>query len=109
MNATEGPKQRFSVTDAGHGYKLFNAGEDTQPLQFIKKEFDTEGKLVTAIEGTTCEAVLEVLINRMQFLNDKLADAHNLDVIEHLAAALQLLEARTQNRVARGVEGTAAA
>lgn len=102
----------FTVTDAGHTYELpyveVPTNSDTPSsvtLQFIHKE-EQEGKLVTMINGTTTETVIDVLIDRMQFLDEKLASEYNKDVIQHLNAALLALQNRTADREQRAVEGT---
>ena len=97
----------MSVADAGHVYELHNVGEGTQVLAFIKKE-PVEGstELKTVHDGTTNEAVLQVLIHRLKCLNEKMPHMHNESAINHLEIALGRLEARTAERMERNVEGT---
>jgi len=96
------------ATDAGHTYELDNVDGGVQVLQFIRKEESKEqpGKLETMINGTTNEAVLDVLIDRLNFLYEKLPDDFTKNAIMHLEAALQSLKDRTADREARSVEGT---
>lgn len=123
---------RIEVLDPGHNYLLqsMDGGprKDQQTLQFIKKEsfkktfknvlkhdkklgvdkYEDVTKTVfeTVVNGTTNEAVLEVLIDRMEFLNKKLPCTENAQVLGHLNSALDILEERTARRVAAKVEGT---
>lgn len=106
----------FEVLDPGHSYKLFphisGTGEaDSQTLNFIKKEPKEEGstELVTVQEGTTNEAVIAVLIDRLESLHVRLPDTYTLDAISHLKSALSVLEKRAIDRKERGVLGTRAA
>ncbi len=62
-------------------------------------------KLVTVEDGTTNEEVLEVLIDRMNFLQSKFPCRENAVVITHLETALMWLEKRTKDRIKRNVEG----
>jgi hypothetical protein len=71
-------------------------------------EMREDGKRIT---GVTNEEVLKVLIHRLKFLNKewqggKFCCAENEMAIDHLEQALELLNARTRDRVGRGVEGT---
>lgn len=96
---------------AGHTYELQNfenKSEKGQVLQFIHKDRPEEDptQLYTISDGTTNEEVLEVLIDRMNFLNSKFPCRENSIVITHLETALLWLEKRTNDRIKRGVEGT---
>ena len=95
---------------AGHTYELSNfekKDEKGQVLQFIHKEPIEEGstELKTISDGTTNEEVLEVLIDRMKYLNDKFPCTENHLVINHLDFALFQLNERTRKRIKRNVEG----
>lgn len=102
----------------GHTYLLANFDDDSkfQELQFIHKEPEMlkgEGlnppiptkELKTVRDGTTNEEVLKVLIDRLQFLNNKFPCRENSIVITKLEESLMWLEKRTKDRKARGVEG----
>jgi hypothetical protein len=101
---------KFAVIEEGHVYSLHGVekgAEGAQGLVFIKKEVDdTTNVLVTAHDGTTNEAVLEVLIDRLTFLNRRVPSEHNETAIDRLNDALRALRARTEDRVERGVEGS---
>lgn len=98
----------FNTVDAGHKYELKNhSSEETQTIQFIKKTFDEKtGEQDSQTDGTTNEAVISMLIDRLQTLNEKFPSKFNEDAIKHLHLAYEALFARTQDREARGVEGT---
>jgi hypothetical protein len=98
---------------AGHTYTLpfFENPEHGQVLQFIHKEptISTDGSeqpvLKLIADGTTNEAVLEALIDRMKFLQDKFPCRENAIVITKLEESLMWLEKITKDRLNRGVEG----
>ena len=100
----------MKIEKAGHIYHLqnFENKDDSQQLLFIDKEPVSEGstELKTVHDGTTNEEVLRVLIDRMQFLQAKMPHHQNQTAITHLEKALEALESRTEDRVAKGVEGT---
>jgi hypothetical protein len=98
-----------SIT-AGHTYELENFEEKEakgQILQFIHKEPIAPGhpELKTISDGTTNEEVLEVLIDRMNYLNKQFPCRENSIVITNLETALLWLEKRTNDRKKRLVEG----
>lgn len=101
----------MKVIKAGYGYELENfernIPELNQVLYFIDKETtaDGSGALVTIRDGTTNEEVLEVLIDRMRFLQAKFPCRENAIVITKLEESLMWLNKRTADRAARGVEG----
>ncbi len=94
---------------AGHRYRLYNFenGIDAQVIQFIHKEpnLDDPTKLHLVNDGTTNEEVLEVLIDRMKFLQEKFPCRENAIVITKLEESLMWLEKRTADRLKRNVEG----
>lgn len=94
----------------GHQYEMSNfenKDQQGQILQFIHKEPKEEGstELVTISDGTTNEEVLEVLIDRMNFLQSKFPCRENAIVITKLEESLMWLNKRTQDRMKRNVEG----
>ena len=61
-------------TVEGHRYELdgFERKENIQIIQFIQKEVKKDtNELVTVSDGTTNEEVLEMLIDRMEYLQGK--------------------------------------
>jgi hypothetical protein len=94
----------------GHRYVLENfenKDEQGQVLQFIEKEPipNGGGKMQTIFDGTTNEDVLQVLIDRISYLQDKFPCKENACCITHLQEGLHWLEARTADRLRRSVEG----
>jgi hypothetical protein len=93
----------------GHLYQLknFEDSNDFQVLQFIEKEpkHSESTELVTIHDGTTNEAVLEMLIDRCSKLYLKFPSDETAEAIGHLSRALELFELRTLRRIARDVEG----
>lgn len=105
---SESEKDRmFSVNDNGHDYELHNMENGVQNIKFINKKADSDGKLTTVHDGTTNEAVLQVLIDRLEWLNGLMHSDYNINALSHLKEALHQLEARTADRKAKGIEGTA--
>jgi len=99
----------MKVLTPGHRYQLANFENSIkhQILQFIQKEVQVpDGTLETISDGTTNEEVLEMLLDRMEFLNKKMPCQENTMVIVKLEACLFLLNKRTKEREKRGVEGT---
>lgn len=97
----------MKVNIKGHNYTLESFEKTkTQTLQFIQKEKEENSdELVTINDGTTNEEVLEMLINRMKYLQDKFPCRENAIVITKLEESLMWLEKRTSDRKKRNVEG----
>ena len=91
----------------GHRYKLpnFENQSSGQTIQFIEKKV-VNGKFATIADGTTNEAVLEMLIDRFQFLDAKCPCPENTLVLGFLMGALETLNNRTSKRKAANIEGT---
>ncbi|WP_299134602.1 hypothetical protein [uncultured Tenacibaculum sp.] len=98
----------MEILTQGHKYELegFENKNNTQTIQFIEKTpvGDTT-ELQTINDGTTNEAVLEVLIDRMNYLQGKFPCRENAIVITKLQESLMWLEKRTADRKKRNVEG----
>lgn len=104
-------KPRFSrVISPGHKYEAFNCEDPVrgqgQQILFIRKRPDEDGNLQLIHDGTTNEALIEILVDRINHLNDKLPSEHNEVAMKHLLLALQALDDRTAERKEAGVEGT---
>lgn len=99
------------VLTPGHFYELENFDKHhatCQRLQFIHKEpvkIGDEETLHTLYDGTTNEEVLEMLIDRMKYLQAKFPCRENAIVITKLEESLMWLNKRTADRVQRNVEG----
>lgn len=100
----------MKVIVAGHLYQLSNFENTDAPgqeLQFIHKEPVENGSAIlkTLADGTTNEEVLEVLIDRMKFLQNAFPCSENEIVITKLEESLMWLNKRTADRKKRNVEG----
>jgi hypothetical protein len=109
----------MKILREGHRYELANFENKEakgQEIQFIEKEVCTlknesdttfsNTQLVTVNDGTTNEEVIEVLIDRLQYLNGKFPCRENALAITKLEESLMWLNKRTADRVKRNVEGT---
>ena len=100
----------MNVIVEGHKYELSNfenKNAEGQMLQFIQKEPKEAGstELITVADGTTNEEVIEVLINRLNYLQSKFPCRENALAITKLDEALLWLNKRTADRLKRNVEG----
>jgi hypothetical protein len=98
----------MKVLTPGHKYELENFETGTQTIQFIEK-LPYKGSLVdleTVNDGTTNEEILAMLIDRLAYLGDLLPSRENALAKTRCEEALMWLNKRTENRKARGVEGT---
>lgn len=100
----------MKVLVEGHKYELSNfenKNEQGQTLQFIQKEPITEGstELKTISDGTTNEELIEMLLDRMNYLQSKFPCRENAIAITKLDEALLWLNKRTLDRIKRNVEG----
>lgn len=100
----------MKVKVEGHTYELSNFENkdvEGQTLQFIHKEPFVDGskELKTIADGTTNEELIEVLIDRLNFLQSKFPCRENSIVITKLEESLMWLNKRTADRLKRNVEG----
>ena len=92
----------MKVIEKGHIYELQSyEGMGDQKLKFISKNGST-----IVHDGTTNEEVLDVLIDRINFLQETLPCKENEFVIKNLQQSLIWLNNRTIKRLEQGVEGT---
>ena len=91
-------------TVMGHGQYCGHCGGDLLPSTIKFYEMRPDG---TKIDGVTNEEVLRVLIHRLNKLNSgAFRCRENSVAITKLEEALMWLNKRTEDRVARKVEGT---
>jgi hypothetical protein len=114
----------MKVLTEGHKYSLqqFESKEEVQTIQFIEKKQrlkdisqltqdqilmpnSNNWELFTVNDGTTNEEVIEVLIDRMNYLQSKFPCKENACAITHLQEANMWLYERTRKRIAQNVEG----
>jgi len=100
----------MEILDKGHSYLLDGESAFTpkEVLNFVKKE-KIGDEFVTVKDGTTNEEVLRVLINRLQYLDNKNPCEENKSALLNLHSALGWLNRRTAIRSEQGVEGSEAA
>lgn len=85
----------------GHYYSV-EISEDREPVEL---HFQNGAVALNGVNGLTSEALLSVLLHRTQVLNELFPCQENEVAIENIRAALNAFEARTRDRLARGVEG----
>lgn len=101
----------MKVITEGHKYELANfenKEQAGQTIQFIEKRpvDPSSTVLETVNDGTTNEDLIEVLLDRLNYLNGKFPCRENAIAITHLDTALLWLNKRTNDRLKRGVEGS---
>jgi hypothetical protein len=94
----------------GHLYMVDNFENKEklgQTIQFIQKQ-PKEGTTVleTVRDGTTNEELINVLIDRITYLQNKFPCIENERALEGLQSSLAWLNKRTADREQRGVKGT---
>ena len=86
--------------DNGHYYVIEASVHWAYAFRFQKGPVGEVG-----VNGITSEALLAILIHRTKVLNDKFPCPANDIAIDRMARALTAFEARTADRIERGVEG----
>lgn len=96
----------------GSRYQISQTAEsqkDSDPLAWnpIQIHFQDRPEKVSGVLGATNEALIAILINRLEgFQDGELACQENAEAIIYLWQALRCLHNRTIKRVVSGVEGT---
>lgn len=98
----------MEIRNPGHEYALLDTdGVGKQIVQFVEKAQKVkDGPLELIKDGTTNKEVLQMLIDRYRFLQEKLPCRESAVVLTRLEEALMWDNKRTEDRTARGVEGT---
>jgi hypothetical protein len=98
---------------ANHRYLIGNYDSNTNPSAEGRKYdqlcvlFQNGPIKEFGVNGVTQEALLTIVIDRLRsFQNGPYGCKANADALEHCCEALYHLQARTRERIARGVEGT---
>jgi hypothetical protein len=97
--------------EAGHNYTI---GEilwhDADPaiVKHMEQHLSFQNGPIkeSGINGVQNEPIIAILIDRLEFLDRKFPSDFNKNALMHLRFALTALQARTSDRVNRGVEGT---
>src|ERR1035437_8499694 len=87
-------KREFSTPNDKEGTLTF------QTISFYEMNEDGTFK-----NGTTIEEVLRVASERLEALHGRFPSDYNVNARKHIEAAIGELNARTQDRINRGVEG----
>lgn len=87
------------IVKPAHFYRV-DHGEGATVLGFQDGPVKVHG-----VNGMTSEALLAVLIDRTQILNNEFPCAENETALTGMMAAQAAFESRTNARIARGVEG----
>lgn len=95
----------MKVIKAGHEYNLYNFEKCPNPAGYQAIVFVEMDQDNTYHDGTTNEEMVEVLLNRMQYLNHKFPCNDNVKIIGCLETISECLEHRTKLREQQGVEG----
>src|SRR4051812_15708230 len=102
VTALDGP----GPGNASHKYEI---SWDKTPNYSEGMVFDFQkGPIKEAgVNGVSGESLLAILIDRMRgFQSGPFRSEHNGHALAHMEIALEHLQARTKERIARGVEGT---
>lgn len=91
----------------GNYYKISANAESADYVEpfDIHLHFQDGPTVSEGVNGLTNEALLNVLIHRTKILDSQFPSEHNKQAIAALESALAALNARTADRLARGVEG----
>lgn len=87
------PKNKYFLSD-------FQVGVPPQNIDFY--EMNEDG---SKLDGTTLEEMLRVSIERLTDLDGRFPGDENKSALSSMVEALRMLNVRTENRKARGVEG----
>ena len=88
------------VLDPGHAYSMNTLDGDVDcTLQFVKRIGEKfPGNEGEPVAGTTCQEVLRVLINRVNYLQGQAVCEENLLIMKCLRDAIELFESRAARR-----------
>lgn len=89
----------------GHEYVLMEMPENGRARDVAKVVFQKGPVPVNGVNGLTNEALLAILVHRLNVLNDAVPCRENSIAITHIESALLWLQRRTNTRIERGVEG----
>ena len=111
VDGDHAPQLRIEVLDepgqggANHEYVIAFDGENGKGVN-NRISFQNGPIKEYGVNGVTQETLLAVVIDRLRnFQAGPFACAANAMALHHIEAALELLQQRTKDRIARGVEG----
>jgi hypothetical protein len=106
------------IGEAHHLYKIEGFDSETNPSCPFTESLGEpatnvfilfqQGPIASSgTNGVTHEALLAIIADRLRcFQKGKFSNSHNATALAHVELALEALKERTQERLARGVEGT---
>jgi len=99
MKIYEHSNLQVTVVKEGHVYTISGEEQELATINFQDGPVKEIG-----INGIQNEPLIAILIDRITMLNTLFPCPENLLALKHLGEALEALEFRTKNRIARGVE-----
>lgn len=85
----------MKVIDPGHKYELANLdGDGVQVVAFVKREGEKYPGNVGHHEGTNCQEVMRMLIDRLGHLDEQRTCDENAEIIAMQRRSIYLLEQR---------------
>lgn len=115
QHIVEGDSANHQITvevldEPGHGGACHSYSIEHKRFQLCRVDFQNGPIKEAGVNGVTHEALLAILIDRMEgFQAGQYASTDNQVALDHMKIALDALQNRTRARIARGVEGTHAA
>ena len=92
---------------ANHEYQVIDTSPQNPDKIISRIDFQKGGIVEKGVNGVTNEIILAIVMDRLQcFQNGTHSCPENADALHHLKCALDSLNVRTRDRIARGVEGT---
>lgn len=95
----------MKILDPGHLYEVdvffksksnIHCEKEQQTVRFLKDDTYNGG---TPYPGTTCQELIRVLINRVEFLDNQNSHEYNNQIVDNLREALLLFEKRHLDRL----------
>lgn len=96
------------VEKSGHKYSIYHhtSNKDFHKFTDLQKiEFQNGPTKEVGINGIQNEHLIAILINRIGYLDSQFPCEENKQCLTHLQIAMDYLEQRTRDRLARQVEG----
>ncbi len=87
---------------SGHVYEI----EGLPAPEALTVRFQQGPVKECGVNGVTSEALLAIVVDRLQILDGLFPCDDNKKALQHLLSALTALENRTKKRIVQGVEGT---
>jgi hypothetical protein len=89
-----------------HPVQMSDRPDAYQSIMFVRGDKTDNGQYIPRVDGITHEQLLGTMIYDLQHKHSLIPSKETANAIEHLKTALNWLEERQKERVARNVEGT---